>query len=130
MNNLYSSELPFITNSEWDFQDSQWTIPSEGTEGYIEVTDKEGKNEVNTVPSQVKKVKVLAITESEVVLEDKADNSISSQIWIRGPTNSNGYFTLKNKGTGKFLQGERTPMTSVKGTTNFFNQRLKSKFSI
>ena len=61
--------------------------------------------------------KVLAITESEVDLQDKAeDKSISSQIWIKGPANSDGYFTLKNKGTGKFLQGDPTPMTSVKGT--------------
>ena len=71
----------------------------------------------------------MAITEAEVVLEDKADNSTSSQIWIKGPTNSDGYFTLKNKGTGKFLQGERTPMTFGKGTKNLFSQRLKSKFS-
>ena len=98
MNNLYSSE--------WDFQDNQWTIPTESTEeGFIEV--KEGKSNSG---------KVLAITESEVVLEDKADNSTSSQIWIKGTTNSDGYFTLKNKGTGEFLQGDRTPMTSVKGT--------------
>jgi len=96
LNNLYSSE--------WDFQDNQWTIPTESTEeGFIEV--KEGKSNSG---------KVLAITESEVVLEDKVDNSTSSQIWIKGTTNSDGYFTLKNKGTGEFLQGDRTPMTSVK----------------
>ena len=73
---------------------------------------------MTTIPSEVKKVKVLAfdITESEVDLQDKADKSISSQIWIKGPGNSDGYFTLKNKGTGKFLQGDKTPMTSVKGT--------------
>ena len=108
------SRLDNLYNSEWEFQDKQWTIPSEGTEGgYIEVTDKE----VSTKPSEVKKVKVLAITESEIVLEDKADNSKSSQIWIKGPT-KDGYFTLKNKETGEFLQGEKTPMTSVKGTQN------------
>ena len=82
------------------------------------MTAEKGEIEATTIPSEVKKVKVLAIniTESEVVLEDKADNSISSQIWIKGPANSDGYFTLKNKETGKFLQGDRTPMTSVKGT--------------
>jgi len=93
LNNLYSSE--------WDFQDNKWTIPSEGTEGgYIEVTDKEGK--------------VLAITDTDVVLEDKVETLTNSQIWIKGPVNSDEYFTLKNKGTGEFLQGEGTPMTSVK----------------
>jgi len=109
------SRLINLYSSEWDFQDNQWTIPTEGKDGgYIEVTAKKGENEVTTIPSEVKKVKVLAITETEVVLEDKDDNSISSQVWIKGPANPDGYFTLKNKGTGKFLQGDRTPMTSVK----------------
>ena len=113
------SRLINLYSSGKIFQENQWTMPTEGAEGgYIEVTAEKGEIEATTIPSEVKKVKVLAIniTESEVVLEDKADNSISSQIWIKGPANSDGYFTLKNKGTGEFLQGDRTPMTSVKGT--------------
>ena len=98
-------------------------MPTEGAEGgYIEVTTEKGETDVTTIPSVAKKVQVLAINitdlEDKVVLEDKADNSLSSQIWIKGPENSDGYFTLKNKGTEKFLQGDKTPMTSVKGTLN------------
>ena len=114
---LIDSRLINLYSSDWEFQDYKWTIPTEGTEGgYIEVTAEKGETEVTTIPSEVKKVKVLAITESEVVLVDKANNSKSSQVWIKEPANSNGYFTLKNKGTGEFLQGDKTPMTSVKGT--------------
>jgi len=89
LNNLYSSE------------DNKWT-PLEGTEGYIEVTDKEGK------------IEVLAINDTEVVLENKTETLTNSQKWIKGLANSDDYFTLKNKGTGEFLQGERNPMISVK----------------
>ena len=107
MNNLY--------NNEWDFQNNKWNIPTQGTDGvYIEVKAEKGETVGTTITPEVKKV--LAITESEVGIEDKADNPISSQIWIKEPANSDGYFTLKNKGTGEFLQGEPTPMTSVKGT--------------
>ena len=85
------------------------------------MTDKESKTEVTTMPSEVKggksnAGKVLAIAGTDVVLEDKVETLTNSQIWIKGPANSDGYFTLKNKATGEFLQGERTPMTSVKGT--------------
>jgi len=109
--NLYSSGKVF--------QENQWTMPTEGAEGgYVEVTTKKGEIEQTTIPSEAKKVKVLAINitdlEDKVELQDKADNLLSSQIWIKGPENSDGYFTLKNKGTEKFLQGDKTPMTSVK----------------
>ena len=82
LDNLYSSS--------WKFEDKTWIIPSEAEEGHIEVKDSNP-------------VKVLAINGEEVELEDKEEISSSSQIWIRGPKNSEGYFSLKNKKTGKFL---------------------------
>ena len=120
--NLYSSGKVF--------QENQWTMPTEGAEGgYVEVTTKKGEIEQTTIPSEAKKVKVLAINitdlEDKVELQDKADNLLSSQIWIKGPENSDGYFTLKNKGTENFLQGDKTPMTSVKGTYKIVTQILK-----
>ena len=103
---------------------------TEGAEGgYTAVTAEKGDKEVTTTPAEANIVKVLAINitdlEDKVVLEYKADNSLSSQIWIKGPENSDGYFTLKNKGTEKFLQGDKTPMTSVKGTYKIVTQILK-----
>ena len=77
MENLYSSS--------WEFEDNIWTIHSDGC---IEVKNNSGK--------------VLAINGEEVILEDKVEKS-SSQLWIKGSKNSEGYFSLKNKETGKFL---------------------------
>ena len=66
--------------------------------------------------------KVMALNGEDVVLDDKALNLTSSQLWIKGPKNSDDYFWLKHKGTGKFLtlfnhivKGERTTLISVKG---------------
>ena len=68
------------------------TIPTEeDKEDYIKVT--QGLNSG----------KVLTISGEDVVLEDIAENSKSSQMWIKGSENSDGYFSLKNKKTGKFL---------------------------
>ena len=45
---------------------------------------------------------VLTIDGNNVTLNEKL-NSSESQKWIRGPTNSEGYFTIKHKASGKFL---------------------------
>ena len=110
--NLTTNELANSYFSEWEFEDNSWKIPSEDKENYIEVTHGSDFG------------KVLAINGENIVLEDKAVNSKSSQLWMKGPENSKGYFWLKNKGNGKFLTlcihtvkgEEKTPITSVKGT--------------
>ena len=63
----------------------------------------------------------MASNGEDVVLDDKAVKLTSSQLWIKGPENSNGYFWLKNKETGKFLtlafhklNGDKTTLISVK----------------
>ena len=99
-----------LYSSIWEFENNTWTIiPSADKEGCIEVKDSDlGK--------------VLAINGEEVILEDKAEKSKSSQLWIKGSENSDGYFSLKNIETGKFLtlsihkvKEERTTLISVKG---------------
>jgi len=100
LDNLYSSS--------WEFENKPWTIPSDGEEGLIAVKDSNS-------------AKVLVVNGEDVVLEDKAKNSTSSQLWIKGPNNSDGYFWLKHKETGKFLtlcihkvKEEGTTLISVK----------------
>ena len=97
MENLYSSS--------WEFEDNIWTIHSDGC---IELKNNPGK--------------VLAINWEDVVLDDKAANLASSQLWIKGQNNSDDSFSLKHKGTGKYLtlfihkvKGEKTTLISVKG---------------
>ena len=104
------SKLESLYSSSWEFDNNTWTIPTEDKEDYIKVT--EGLNSG----------KVLAVDGEDVVLDDEAVKSTSSQLWIKGPKNSDGYFWLKHKGTGKFLslfihkvKGERTTLISVKG---------------
>ena len=80
--NLTNNELDNLYSSSWKFEDKTWIIPSEAKEGHIEVKDSN---------------QVLAINGEEVELEDKAENLPSSQIWIRGPKNSKGYFSAKRK---------------------------------
>ena len=83
----FCTEIP----CSWKFEDKLWTIPSEDKEGgHIAVKDSDP-------------VKVLAINGEEVILEDKAENSKSSQLWVKGSENSDGYFSLKNKESGKYL---------------------------
>jgi len=102
------SKLESLYSSIWEFENNNWTIPSDDKEGYVEVKDSN--------PG-----KVLAVNWEDVVLDDKAENLASSQLWIKGPNNSDGYFWLKHKGTGKFLtlfkhkvKGEKTTLISVK----------------
>jgi len=102
------SKLESLDSSTWEFEDKIWTIPSDDKEGYVEVKDSN--------PG-----KVLAINWEDVVLDDKAVNLRSSQLWIKGQNNSDGSFWLKHKGTGKYLtlfihkvKGETTTLISVK----------------
>ena len=57
---------------------------------------------------------VLTIDGNNVTLNEKL-NSSESQKWIRGPTNSEGYFTIKHKTSGKFLTNDENGDTVTKG---------------
>ena len=98
-----------LYSSSWEFEDNIWTIPTEDKEDYIKVTQ------------DLNSGKVLAVDGEDVVLDDKAVKSTSSQLWIKGPKNSDDYFWLKHKETGKFLtlafhklNGDKTTLISVK----------------
>ena len=102
------SKLESLYSSIWEFENNNWTIPSDDKEGYVEVKDSN--------PG-----KVLAVNWEDVVLDDKAENLASSQLWIKGPKNSDDYFWLRHKETGKFLtlafhklNGDKTTLISVK----------------
>ena len=40
---------------------------------------------------------------NELRLKSKRNLSVDAQTWIRGKANREGYFTLQNKATGKYL---------------------------
>ena len=90
----------------WQYQSNNWVLPAEGTSGHI--VDSSGDvldvamNEAN-------------IPEYVVTLKNKLDQMNGGQIWLRSQSNSEGYFTLKNQATGKFLTVHTFLITSVSG---------------
>ena len=52
---------------------------------------------------------------NEAKLKPKTHLSVDTQTWIRGKTNSKGYFTLQNKATGKLLTFATSSQTKVAG---------------
>ena len=73
--------------SDWKYIDDQWSIPNKEEYGKVEeITSRQVLGHRNNV---------------DVILETQKDSG--HQIWIRGKASINGYFTLKNKATNKFL---------------------------
>ena len=50
---------------------------------------------------------------NEAKLKSKNNFSDDTQTWIRGKANSEGYFTLQNKATGKYLTSATTSQIQV-----------------
>ena len=54
----------------------------------------------------------------EVKLKLKENTSVDSQIWIRSKANIKGFFTLKNKATGKLLTAATSSQVTIAGTND------------
>jgi len=86
----------------WEWEDKTWSsIPSENMESFVE--DSFGQ--------------VFTVDGNNVTLSKKS-NSSESQKWIRGPKNSEGYFTIKHKDSGKFLTNDENDGTIIKDFVN------------
>jgi hypothetical protein len=73
--------------SDWKYLDDQWSIPNKEESGKIEeITSRRVLGHRN---------------DDDVILETGKESDY--QIWIRGNVSIDGYFTLKNKATNKFL---------------------------
>ena len=72
----------------------KWTLPPEGVEGYI----KEANGQVLGIKngSTVSGTEVVLQAKNETIRDD-------GQMWLRGPADSYGWFTLKNTKSGKLL---------------------------
>ena len=87
-----------------------WLLPNPGHKGYIE---------------SVRDGKVLGLfsdgihTDTTVVLETKSADMNNGQIWLRGMAND-GYFTLQNVNSGKFMSAESMSLTVIRGKETFF----------
>jgi len=98
----------------WEWEDKTWSsIPSENMESFIE--DSSGQ--------------VLTIDGNNVTLNEKL-NSSESQKWIRGPTNSEGYFTIKHKASGKFLTNDIDDKNGGTITKDFVNRKFDNQLGV
>ena len=65
---------------------------------------------------------------AKVILE-AADNS-AEQMWYRGTQNSEGYFTLQNPVSRKFLTAKSQKITTITGKGIFFSETMFSEMWI
>ena len=74
--------------SDWKYLDDHWCIPNEEESGKVEeITSRRVLGHRNNI---------------DVILETRKDSN-PHQIWIRGKSSIDGYFTLINKATNTFL---------------------------
>jgi len=90
-------------NGAWEYLEKTWNLPAEGQTGPIN----------DTKSSQVLGLFGFdsTIDGAKVILE-AADNS-AEQMWYRGTQNSEGYFTLQNPVSRKFLTAKSQKITTI-----------------
>ena len=89
-------------NGGWEHQRTKWTLPAEGSTGPI--TDTESSQ-------------LLVYRSGNVVKIDKdVSDSFDEQMWFRSKTMIEGYFTLQNPSSEKFLTATSPKATTVTGT--------------
>jgi len=83
---LNNSKLENGFASTWKFDGKNWTFPVDGIEGCIEDSDD----------------LVLTIEGSDIKLNEKVDSSVN-QKWVKSASDAEGWFTVKNPSSNKFL---------------------------
>ena len=73
--------------------DKKWMLPAEGEKGYIQESN---GNVLGVLDESTE-------SDTEVVLQSKNESMKGGQIWLRGPANSYGWFTLTNPKSNKLL---------------------------
>ena len=100
------SKLENGFTSKWDFEDAIWSLPPNGTEGYI----KENSTGL-----------VLTVVGSNVELQK--NKSSKNQKWIRGNPEPDDLFTLINPSSNKALANNVTQIDN-----NIYSTEIKSKY--
>ena len=90
----------------WNFGTSHtWLIPDPGHKGYIQsVSTGEVLGLLNDVST----------SDTKIILETSNADVTDKQLWLRGVAD-NGYFTLTNIDSGKFMFAESTTSTILRG---------------
>ena len=100
----YDSDTKVLTNKEgvWTSTDETWNIPANNTEGNIEAAS-----------GQVLGLKEDATAIGTEVILEESDSS-DHQLWLQ-EMGDDGYFTLKNKVTEKFLTATSSSEMAIQG---------------
>ena len=99
-----------LTNKrgDWEFQSSLWILPKEGKDGgYIE----DSSGHVLGLQDGATKF------DTSVILDSKNASITDEQNWIRGKADNQGYFTLQNSLSDRFLIARSTTETVIAGKT-------------
>ena len=91
---------------------NKWIIPNEGETGYVEDIDS---------GSILGLIDTTAAGDKTVAFVVKDDTLTDGQNWSRGTTDSNGYFTLQNPATKKFLTATSSDSLWIKGNNSVHN---------
>ena len=83
--------------SNWEHYENVRVVPDENTSGHIEAINEE----------------VLDIDMQKVIMKPK--KALKQQTWHRSNSNQNGWFSLKNAKSGKFLTAESDGRIIVTG---------------
>ena len=87
------------------------TIPkANGEKDYIEVTNKDGSVSVLGVQNSATDTRGL-----KVIFKKERTPNCDEQKWLRGPSDPNGWFTLKNVKSEKFLTAANATTTIITG---------------
>ena len=87
------------------------TIPkANGEKGYIEVTNKDGSVSVLGVQNSANDSRGL-----KVIFKKERNPDCDEQKWLRGPIDLNGWFTLQNVRSLKYLTAENATSTIITG---------------
>ena len=83
--------------SEWEHAGKVWVIPQENTSDHIQEFDGD----------------VLQVENEKVVMKPK--RALKGQNWHRSNNNGDGWFTMKNAKSGKFLTAKNDGTTIATG---------------
>ena len=95
---------------QWEFQEFIWYLPPEGAIGYI------AQIENGNLTGKVLALKDDATDPgTRIILEEKEENAnlTDGQMWLRGKKDDDGFFSLLNPISERFLTAEDTTETTI-----------------
>ena len=106
-----------LTNKAWGSQNIEWVIPKEDAEGNLEAISQRKK-----VLGLRQKVscnfgdKTTFQTRSKMKTRKGCNDANKAQVWLRGPMDTEGWFTITNQANGLLLSAKDNKTYIMAGT--------------